>query len=81
MAHGMASLLELVSKGMESPTHVPSRAVWDADLGAYVWCIVGVAQLGGDVEAELLTVLHCGVTQPDAQRTSLHTSYVHSQSC
>lgn len=58
---------------MESPTHVHDRATWDADLGADVWGIVGVAQLGGDVEAELLTVLHSGVTKPDTQSTSLHT--------
>ena len=56
------------------------RAVWDADLGADVWSVVGVAQLGGDVEAELLTVLHSGVTQPDTQCTTLHTSSVSSQS-
>lgn len=30
-----------------------------------------IPQLGGDVEAELLTVLHCGVTQPYAQRATL----------
>ena len=40
-------------------------------LGADVWSVVGVAQLGGDVETELLTVLYCRVSQPDAQRAAL----------
>ena len=75
----MANLLELMSKCMESPTHVPNRAGGDADLGADVWGIVGVAQLGGDVEPELLVVLHCGVTQPDTQCTTLQAPDVQSQ--
>ena len=48
-----------------------------AHFGADVWSVVRVAQLSGDVEAELLTVLHSGVSQPDAQGAPLHgvTSY------
>ena len=32
---------------------------------------MGVAQLGGDVEPELLAVFYSGITQPDAQGTPL----------
>ena len=46
-----------------------------AHLSADVWGVVGVAQLSGDVEAELLTVLHSGITQPDAQGAILHTTW------
>ncbi len=45
-----------------------------AHLRADVWGVVGVAQLSGDVEAELLTVFHSGITQPDAQGATLHSS-------
>lgn len=48
-------------------------AVWVADLGADVWRIVGVAQLGSHVEAELFAVLHSGITEPDADCAPLQT--------
>ena len=46
-------------------------------LGADVWRVVGVTQLGGDVKAELLAVLHSCITQPDAQSATLRC--VHDQ--
>ncbi len=46
-------------------------------LGADVWGIVGVAQLSGDVEAELLTVLYSCVAQPDAQSSALRYTDSH----
>jgi len=46
-----------------------------AHLSADVWGIVRVAQLSGDVEAELLAVLHSGITQPGAQGATLHTAW------
>ena len=39
-----------------------SRTATEDYLRAQLRRIVGVAQLGGDVEAEVLTILHCGVT-------------------
>lgn len=45
------------------------QAYLDSHLGE----VVGVAQGGGDVEAELFTVLNGGVPKPDAHRSSLHT--------
>ncbi len=40
---------------------------WQAYLDSNLRQVVGVTQRGGDVEAELLTVLNGGVSKPDAQ--------------
>ena len=48
-----------------------ARCVFWACLGADIWSVVGVTQLGGDVEPELLTVLYCSISQPDAQGPTL----------
>lgn len=63
----------MVSKSIKSPTPRLYRAFWDADLGADVWGIVGVAQLGSHVEAELFAVLHSSITKPDADCAPLQT--------
>ena len=43
--------------------------------------VVGVTQCCGDVEPEVLAVLNRGVSQADAQRTSLHQETVASGLC
>ena len=62
----------------------PSNTIWKMNNGHHLshaathldgnlWQVVGVTQGGGDVEAEVVAVLHSAVPQTDAQGAPLHS--------
>lgn len=66
---------KLLTQHLVAETSRRDHEVEQGDLDCHLWQVVGVAQLGGDVEPELGAVLDGAVAQTDAVNTCRCTAW------